>query len=395
MLGKHCFLGCALILCSLSFPLRGAQQELILWHSYTEGTIKQLLQNAADQTKAETGVAIRIEYIDNGNIKPSLLKNARSGKLPDLVFAAADFVGMQKELKLSSIKFPLNGSDDQLNTVRIGKEIYGAPITGGNHLLLYFNRSQVKVPAKSFDELVALQAQRAAAKGRVIAWNYDEPYWIVPFLGAKGAWPIQEGKVSLNSPGVGQAFQNYYELKDALQLENCDYTCSQKAFVEEKVDYLINGVWAYGELKEKLGEKLGVALLPQLKGKDLVPMFSTIALLFPDRSLEKDKTGTLKAFIKKLQSESVQKDWARLGHIPIRAQVETPKDANWEVVLQQLKLARAMPSDPAMVWAWEALRKGWGLYKSLREKNKPDAESKSIEYMQGLAEKEIAQQRSH
>lgn len=395
MSGKRWILACTLFLCSVPNSLRSAPLELILWHSYTEGTIKQLLQDAANQTKAETGVAIRIEYIDNDNIKPSLLKNARSGKLPELVFAAADFVGMQKELNLAPIKFPLNGSDDQLNTVRVANEVYGAPITGGNHLLLYFNRSLVKVPAQTFDELVASQAQRSDTKGKVIAWNYDEPYWIVPFLGAKGAWPIQKGKVTLNSPSVGQAFRDYYDLKDALKLENCDYACSQKAFVEEKVDYLINGVWAYGELKEKLGDKLGVALLPKLKGKDLVPMFSTIALLFPDRSLEKDKTGTLKAFIKVLQSETVQKDWAKLGHIPILSHVESPKDANWEAVLGQLKLARAMPSDPAMVWAWEALRKGWGLYKSLREKNKPDAESKSMEYMQGLAEKEIARQISH
>jgi maltose-binding protein MalE len=375
---------------SISLSAQSAPQELILWHSYTEGTIKQLLQNAADEAKAETGVVIRIEYIDNGNIKPSLLKNAKSGKLPQMVFAAADFVGIQKELNLSPIKWHLKGSDDQLETVKLGKEIYAAPITGGNHLLLYFNRSKVKVPAQSFDELVKTSAQRP-----VIAWNYDEPYWIVPFIGSKGAWPLQEGKVSLNRSGVGEAFRDYYELKDGLKLGPCDYTCSQKAFVEEKVDYLINGVWAYGELKEKLGDKLGVALLPKLKGKDLVPMFSTIALLFPDQSLDKDKTGTLKAFIRILQSEKVQKNWASLGHIPILPNVASPKDPNWDVVLGQLKQARAMPSDPAMVWAWEALRKGWGLYKSLREKDKPNAESKAMEYMQGLAEKEISQHLSH
>jgi maltose-binding protein MalE len=311
------------------------------------------------------------------------------------VFAAADFVGIQKELKLSSIKVPLKGSDDQLDTVRLGKDIHAAPVTGGNHLLLYFNRSKVKVPAQTFDELVTAQGQRDKNQSPVIAWNYDEPYWIVPFIGSKGAWPLQDGKVTLNSPGVGEAFRDYYDLKDSLKLGSCDYTCSQKAFVEEKADYLINGVWAYGELKEKLGDKLGVALLPQLKGKALVPMFSTIALLFPDRSLDKDKTGTLKAFIRILQSENVQKNWASLGHIPILANVESPKDPNWDVVLQQLKLARAMPSDPAMVWAWEALRKGWSLYKSLREKDKANAESKAMEYMQGLAEKEISQHVSH
>jgi maltose-binding protein MalE len=392
MFKKHYFY-LSLILGTTTTGTTAAQEkEYILWHSYTEETTRSILQKAANEVKAKTGKTVIVEYIDNGSIKPNLLKNAKANKLPDMVFAAADFVGLYKQLNLSPISLPLKASKEQIQTVTLAGKAYGVPITGGNHLLFMYNKDLVKKPATSFEELVA-EKKKSVKNNKdtyIITWNYDEPFWIAPFIGANGTWPIKNGKITLNDVGTGIALKEYYDLKEPLGLGDCDYACSEKAFLEGRSGYLINGIWAYGEIKKKLGDKLGVALFPTINGKTLTPMFSTIAILFPAQSLTKDKAGVLQSFVEIVQNDETQKRLAELGYLPVVENLVKSSDANWPLVIEQMKKGKPMPSEPAMVWAWEGLRKGWALYKSLREQNKPDSEKKVTKFMQDLATKEEA-----
>ncbi len=376
-----------LVLVFLNPESFAAEKNIILWHKETGA--RELLESLCADFSSRYSIQVRMEYIPHDQMKQHLLKAVARKQAPDAVLVPSDFVGLYQELALAAVPLTLQHPDIEakyLASVEHAGTYYGAPIVGGNHLLLFYNKKFVRQAAQTWEELLKQKKDIEAQGVQVIGWNYQEMYWFVPFLGAFGGWPL-EGH--LDSPAMHQALVFYKSLADqGLIPHSCTYDCSLSRFVAEEFAYAINGDWAYAEIAQALGDKLGLALLPSIADKALVPMFSSHALLFPNHSLSGPKASELQQFILFMQQPENQGRWySTTKRIPVLGKVlkdiRENADAQQQQILRQLDFAQPMPNDPVMAFVWEALRKGFLLFMtgSVDEKT-------ASRYMQELTERQ-------
>lgn len=160
-----------------------AARPLTLWTNIAPAALKQLCRSFS----AETGIKIRTRSLAGPDYAPALLDRVASDTLPDMALIPADMLALDRELRFSEIPDSLQSPSLVPNAVTAGVQngrMLGAPISWGNHLMLYYNRDLVPRPAATFDEM-ARQAPALQARGvKVLGMNFGEMYWFVPFLGA-------------------------------------------------------------------------------------------------------------------------------------------------------------------------------------------------------------------
>ena len=355
-----------LLTLSAALPLAAAP-TLVFWNSQQNSEL--LAAIAADFSKS-TGIKIETNWLNQADLRGSLLRHATDGDLPDVALVPTDFLALDKELKYSDVPAQGKASDLVPNAARSGYfegRNLGAPMFWGNHLMLYYNRSLVSKPARTLTEM-AQQVKGLQAKGvRTLGMNFGEMYWMVPFYGGYGGWPVDaKGAITLDTPAMVKTLETYFGLiSRGITPKECHADCALDRFISGEFAYAINGDWAMRELHDALGDKLGVTTLPQLEGgKNLVPMYSGYVLAFPGQSLKGPKRDALLKFMRYMQSAQVQRRWFdETSHLPVNATVYrdvlAKADDNEKASLNQLKLARAMPNDRGMAFAWEGLAKGF------------------------------------
>jgi maltose-binding protein MalE len=352
-----------------------------------------------DAFSERSGITVERKWSEQSELKVSLLEMMELGNAPDVVLVPSDHIGLHKLMGYSEIdpailNHPIK--DSLWESARSDGGLFGIPIIQGNQLMLYFNRRFVNAPAKSWAEIraqrdVFLSASIRAASDKFMAWNYDEMYWFAPFLGAFGGWPIEGGKLALNSSAMTQALEFYKALgDDEITHKDCDYACAFDAFINGDLVYTINGDWALNDFQTALGTDLGIASIPSIDPhRPARPMFLTHVLAFPKQSIEGPKRDALIKFINYLQSPEVQKAlWEELQILPVHpdahAHALATASPNQLDALSTLKNARSVPADSAMTFAWSAMRKGF-----LRHQTDVMSAKEAAELMQTFAEKQI------
>lgn len=377
-----------LVLCC-SVQTSHAASELRIFYTYGEVTLGKILNDFSK----ETGIKVQIEFRQQGDLKSGMAVMMEMNQAPDAIIMPADHAGMYRLIKYSAVDARLFTSHIPDRIWQSGKSdgtIYGAPIIQGNHLVLYYNKALVKEPAKDWKDLF-VQKKELEAKGlSPIAWSYDEPYWLLPFVGAYGGWPVSRGKVELNTPAMISAITFYRGLRDQkMPYPNSSYGDAVKLFETEKVAYTINGEWAGHEFAEKLGDKLGVAALPMAEGHKMVPTFSTHIIAAPNDGLNGPKRAEIIQLINFLQSPRVQREiWDKVGAIPVEPSAFAYAQQNAKGYLKQtLELmteTRSLDSDQSTSFIWDAIGKGF-----IRYREGAMTAPESAEYMQQLAERHI------
>lgn len=360
------FQGTAFLLALAASGFVYSATSLVFWNSQQSSDV---VSSIVKGFVKKTGTPVDVNWIIHSDYRSSLLRHSFDGDLPDIALVPGDFLSMRTELKLSEI--PLTALDKSIlpNALAAGEYegiVLGAPVIWGNHLMLYYNRDVIKTPATSFSELEA-QAADLRAKGiKPLGMNFGEMYWLVPFLGAYGGWPLdKQGGITLNTKPMEQALEFYYGLvKKKLTEKQCRNDCTYERFVSGEFAYNMTGDWNYKDLKEKMGDKLGVTVLPSIDDKKMIPMFSSYVLIFPNNGLNGPKRNVLLKFLKYMQSPDTQKRWAIEGKLfpvneKIFKEVTEKADANMKASLQQLKQSRAMPNERNMAFAWEGMAKGF------------------------------------
>lgn len=319
---------------------------------------------------AQTGIKIQPAAFASTELKVELLQRASRNQLPDAVIVPGDYIGLD-EIEFSNVPtswFLNTTGDKNKEAVKLNGQYKGIPIIAGNHLVLYYNKSLVQMPAKSWLQLKQ-QFGTFGSNIDTINWSYNEMYWFLPFLGAFESMPLVNDKIQLDTNGMQLAMEYYWQLEQqGIVDSSCNYNCAVERFVSSKSAYTINGVWAMSHFKEELGDNLGIALLPTIEGKPLKPYYSVHALTFPKNSASGSKSKELEALSKFLQSyETQRKIWSTLASLPINKQVMeevlNSEDANIKAVILQLEQAEAMPVSKKMAVVWEVMLKGMNRYK--------------------------------
>lgn len=367
------------------------QTDIILWHKETEA--KKFLEELCAEFGKKEQVTVKAEYIPINHLKQALIKSSFDGRLPDMALVPSDFAGISSLISLSEVPVSLKNADISENayaTIQHDGKIYGAPILGGNHIMLYYNKKKVKKPAATWDELFAQKPVLEQLGTKTIGWSYNDIYWFVGFVGAFGGCPVDGNTVSLNSKAMQDALIFYKSLSEkGLIPRDCNYECNTERFFSGEFAYTLNGDWAYLETEKALGKNFGVALIPLVGTEAVTPMYSTHALVFPGKSLQGSKADILKKFILTLQSEKIQRRWYTvLKRLPVHEKVldefKQQADPNQQQLLKQLDFARPMPSSPGMSFAWEGMRKGFSRFMT----GSLDAKQ-AAELMQEIAESQM------
>lgn len=376
--------------------------ELVLWHQESVDLMKALgVQETFDKwaEKNAPGSKLTIVQKDTENLRTEFQQAALAGSGgPDLVWGPADQSGV---FVAAGIIQPVDDVVDLklfvpgvANIPKFGGKTYGIPLTAGNHLMLYYNKSMVEKAPATFEELVKvakdLQSKNKEANFYPFAYNQIESFWVFPFAHGFGATEFKEdGKTPvLDSEGWVKAYQLIYDLKFTEKIEptECDYDCADGGFKNGTIAMILNGDWALGGdngYVKKLGDKLGIAPWPKVAGGGQPAPFVGGKILSIATAVKGDKFTTAAAFAKFLTTdeESVLARTAPQGILPpLLSALKNEKVTKDPVLAETSKVlvtGVAQPAQPEMRCVFDAVTTQTRAL--MNDSIKPDAAAKEAQ----------------
>lgn len=228
---------------------------------------------------------------------------------------------------------------------------YSIPMLSGNHLLLFFDKRKLARAPSCWQEFPELLAPGCAGCG----YDFEEPYWLIPFANAFNATLIEKQHAQLNTPELLAALGARAELKQQNILQHFHYDGPlNDALTSGEVPAIISGEWEYANLKAEMGNHLGIAPIPSLQGRPCQSYFSTIDIVFPSNSLQSSYRPQLLALTKYLLSTPVSQGWferaGRLSPWSEHVQYRSPWATEIRTALSQ---SVPQPTSSAMQTIWD------------------------------------------
>jgi len=348
----------------LAFLLSGmlrAESTISVVTSHSETHLLSLMHAAG----LAVGSNLNAVFIDQETLKNELFVSADKNELPDILLIPSDIADLpQLRLgRLSDAWYDANLDPNVVKVLPTVAEQKAIPLVLGNHLLQFFNKSMVSSPLKRWEDLAMDYPQPQ------VSWSYNEMYWFAPFVMSLGVEFLSDGQSHLDSPQMVEALAYYEDLARRRVVDKyCQYQCSWEAFTSGSVPYHINGSWAIDGLKDAMGENLGIALLPSIKGVPMRSYYSSFVMVFPEiESKSSEKRDILLKFALKMQSADVQIALLEQGYqMPInlaaRRTFLASESEFVSVFTRQLEQSISMPDSPNMLVLWDAMSRGFVRY---------------------------------
>ena len=270
------------------------------------GDSGRYLHQLCDRFEQQHGVAILRTNLEIHSLTARL---ASGGDLPEMALLPSDMLSWAETLQLSPIpeSWPLPDTASLcLATLQRQCVQLGIPLLAGNHLLLFYDKRR-DVPPKDWQTVLTNNHNN---EQWCCGIDFEEPYWLIPFLLRFFGWPIGHKGLHLNSPAMHHALQlrQLLQRRGRLHHYHFDGELSQ-ALINGDVPAIITGEWEYAALQQALGEHLGVAPLPSYQGLSCRSFFSTIGLVFPGLSLQGQHAPLLQRFALWLLEADNQSGW--------------------------------------------------------------------------------------
>ncbi len=248
--------------------------EIELWTKEGDPQIAFVEQLAEDYSAMHPNVAFNVVNKDVELLREDMVNTALSPDAqPELLWTVLDHVGPFVE---AGVIQPLGGQFDESVLAEAARgsgefdgEIWVAPISIGNQLMLYWNKSIIgdEAPADS-DEMIAVAQEHTAGGDYGLVFNQTESFWLVPFLGGFGGSVFADDGVTptLDTDEMKAALQFMYDLKFEHEImpAECDYNCANDLFKTGAAGMIVNGDWELGAYTEALGDDLGVGPIPPI-----------------------------------------------------------------------------------------------------------------------------------
>lgn len=350
-------------------------------------------------------------FYETEELRTNFIISALAGKGPALIQGPSDNIGPLTELGVirpmedlfepsfldSFITEPFPA-----NTYFNG-HLYQIADRIGNHLCLVYNKDLVPRPPQTISELIEMGkalTRDSDGDGRpdsyALAWNYIEPYFVIPFIGGYGGWVLDENNnPTLNTLAVINAAKLIYDLANKYQIipRESDYETANAMFLDRKVAMIINGPWSWGTYL-KAGINLGLARIPKIDETGLwpTPMVSPLGFSM-NINLTGEKLKIVTELVQYLASPEVELEFAR-RFILIPSRREAIRDSLlwqnelWRSAYDQFLVGRLMPVVTELRWIWDSMRPAYqGIFTG---QYTPE---QAAENMQKLAEKLISENR--
>ncbi|MGR5340085.1 sugar ABC transporter substrate-binding protein [Vibrio astriarenae] len=328
-----------------------------------------LLQTAAQHFEQETGhkLAIR-QFSSTFDIRSELLIAKMFGTyVPDMVWVPSDFLGLHEYIGLAAL--PVEWVDKSsfepksLESLMIDEQVYGLPLSLGNHLMLYYDKRRVSEPLLTWEQFISLeQALDQAPPNAVVAMGVEDAYFFSSFFSLfYDSSPMVS--FEFNQDATAQTIHFVQSLlQSGVLADNCAHQCGRDRLVSGEVDYLIDGDWALSLFPEEYIEQhLAIApLLPTWQGKAMQSFSGGKVVALTEMAMaDQDKKAALQRFIELIQQPAflsrLQQETYHVSANSSFNQNHLNRTELEHALYQQYLSAQPMPVDPRLSIAWESL----------------------------------------
>jgi arabinogalactan oligomer / maltooligosaccharide transport system substrate-binding protein len=354
----------------------GGPVTVTYWEQDSDDADVILDQLADAFMKANPDIRIERSHFSSEELGDQFQTASTANRAPVLVRAPNELAGRLSELgiikpigDLYNDAFLDNFFSGSLEGVATKDGLWGVPDNYGYFLMLLYNKKLVKepVPTDADAWIAQLKTLTDPANGKYgLVYNLNEPFWLVPWLGGFGGWPLDDlDSPALDSPAMVQALQFAHDLKYLHKVVPpvLNYSTADAMFKDGKAAYIINGDWSLNSYKDA-NLDLGIALLPRV-GKTSrfpSPMTSGKYWMFSNKTSSQLETDAAKKFVAFMTSAPAQEKWLEMGRLPSHRDAansdQVKKDPVLQALIAELAHGRGIPPSPQLRCAWEAMRPG-------------------------------------
>ena len=349
--------------------------EIVIWEQRDPQERAVMDSVLADYRRDHPGVTFSLVHYDTETLRSQYQTAALAGGGADIVYGPSDQVGPFSGLEIIQ---PLDEFLPAATWARflpaaldtLNDHVWSLPDQVGNHLTLLYNTKYVAKPPETFDEWIQI-AQAATTEGKNagrrrygLAFEFNEPFWLIPFLTAYGGWVMDENhQPTLDTPACVKALTFVRDLREKYKVvpRECSYQLMDTMFKEGKAAMILNGPWSFEDYK-KAHVPFALARIPRLApGKPwAAPMIGTKGYSV-NADLAPAKEQAVRDLLDYLTSAEVTARFAKeLGILPsVKAAYDFPEVKDNEILrasLEQWKVGRRMPVVVEMRAIWDAMR---------------------------------------
>ena len=289
---------------------RDNRQIVTLWHQMRPADRAVLDSRIKVFEQKNPEIEVRALYKETEELRSGLESAVLVGSGPDIVYGPWDTMGVFNEIGAVQDMAPWfppevqREFDPRTLAILPDKEdpnVRKLVFVGdrfGNHLALIYNRDFLDKPPQTKEELVEIVKNDVVDRAGNprpdcfwLAWNYTEPFFVIPFLTGHGAWVFANDEAGdgrsdvrpvpeLDTPEAVAAYQFVADLKTkyhALPV-SADYNAARELFLAGKAAMLIDGDWSWQDYLAAEGIDAAIAPLPNVSSKDKnLPMASMVS----------------------------------------------------------------------------------------------------------------------
>lgn len=344
-------------------PLMSEAKVLEFWSAFGDNVDTKLAQ----EFEARTGNQLIVRKFSIDEMKAELLLASRSKNyMPDVAWVPSDFLGLHEFIGLKPIPehwINIKQLEDAAKqSAIVDNEYMGLPLFLGNHLMLFYDKNNIKTPITQWEQLQLLSEQEPTKTH--ITFSVRNMYYFSAFFSLFHP-DIPLDQIKFDDERSVDALRLFYDFANLNHIgTNCDSSCSRQRFIDGQASYLIDGDWAVSDLLDVFGDDLGVISLPSYKGKPMKSLSGGKILIMTKAGYQNpDKREMIQQLIELAQD----KEFLTLlinEHQYISASVEvnrasiSPDKNIMYLVYQQYLLSQPMPTSLRVSFIWEALARG-------------------------------------
>jgi maltose/maltodextrin transport system substrate-binding protein len=246
------------------------------------------------------------------------------------------------------------------DAVSFGGKVWGYPIAVEAVGLIY-NTDLVPEPPKDFADIAALSVPDGVTR---IMWDYNNTYFTMPLLMANGGYAfvkkdgVYDGKDTgvANEGAIAGASVLDMLIKDKIMPAGVDYGVMEGAMNKGEVAMVINGPWAWGNLKTS-GINFAVAPIPMVNGKVSPPFLGVYSAAINAASPNADlAVEFIETYMLTDEGLAAWNKDSALGALADISAGAAQTDPNVQATLANAAVGIPMPSNPEMGAFWSAMQ---------------------------------------
>ena len=270
--------------------------RLLVWINGDKGY--NGLQKVGDAFSAVSGVGVVVQHPEGAPDK--FQAAAGAGKGPDIFCWAHDRAGEWAKSGLivtfkQSARIRDEIEDSAWEDFSYKGKILCYPLAIEAIGLIY-NTALVKIPPKSFEELIVLDKSLALQGKRAVLWDYNKAFFTWPMLAGPGGFifarsaqgELDPKTLGVNASGAVKGAEMLQRLiRDGHMPQGARYAEMEGGFSRGQIAMMISGPWSWDNIR-KSNISFGVAPIPSVAGYPSKPFVGVLGCMVAAPSKVKD-----------------------------------------------------------------------------------------------------------